>query len=122
MLRVIHLKKTLMDSILDHVNDPFTRLNNDRKDGVPISQPCDDGEYAKLQEEWGKDLRRFTFHTNVELQERLRNMSYWTRIPVTELGSYAIAKLIIDIEKEFNHEKPFKQRRQELKAGRPVGS
>lgn len=111
-----------MSTLLETVTNPFERLTVDRKDGVPIAQPCDDGEYAKLQDEWGKDLRRFTFHTGTELQERLRNMSYWTRIPVTELGSYAIAKLIVDIEKEFNYGKPFKQRRQELKAGRPVGS
>tara|TARA_R100000808_G_C2135661_1_gene144024 strand:+ start:296 stop:649 length:354 start_codon:yes stop_codon:yes gene_type:complete len=92
------------------------------KEGVSISQPASEKDYLKMQDDWqshGDPLKRFTFYAPIELQERIRNMSFWTRVPVSDIGCYALAVALDDLEKEFNSSFPWKSRPQELQPGRP---
>ena len=110
-------------SILKKLKRNITKeLNECVKNKTPISQPASEEDYTAMKKDWdeyGDPLKRFTFYAPVELQERIRNMSFWTRIPVSDIGNYALAQAIEKLEKEYNFGFPWKNRPQDLSPGRP---
>ncbi len=101
--------------------DCFESIRGDIADGYNIKNPMDEEEYLEQKRSWGTEsFKRFTFHAPIELQERLRNLSYWTRMSVSDLGCHALALMIRQIEVDFNDSYPYRTRRHELKKGRKV--
>jgi len=103
--------------------DVFSSIREDIEQGYDIKNPATEQEYKDYKKTWvDQGFKRFTLHAPVELQERLRNISYWTRIAVSDLGCHALALMIRQIEMDFNNSFPYKIRRHELKQGRRIGS
>jgi len=101
--------------------DVFKSIREDIKDGYPVKNAMSEDDYLAQKKDWGKNIfKRFTFHAPIELQERLRNLSYWTRISVSDLGCHALALMVRQLEVDFNDSSPYRARRHELKKGRKV--
>ena len=105
--------------------NPYKTVKQMTGDGVSISQPVTPEEFDKMKDNWGseykKESKRFTSHCPIEVQERLRNMCFWTRVPISDFFVYGLLKVLDEFEHEFNDGSPWKQRPAELIAGRPAG-
>ena len=111
--------KDTYDLVKTIKSDCFSDIREDIRDGYHVKNPMSKSEYLEQKEKWNSNtIKRFTFHAPIELQERVRNLSYWTRISVSDLGCHALALMVRQMEVDFNNSYPYKLRRQELKKGR----
>lgn len=70
---------------------------------------------------------RATFQLRQDLLDRLRNVAYWlsgppARLSLTRIVEEGVLRELERLEKVHHKGKPFPQREDELRGGRPVGS
>ena len=105
--------------------NPKKVLDQSIKSGIEISKPTTDGEWGEMKSSWqekysGQNIKRFTSHCPVEVQERIRNMCFFTRIPISDYFVYALVTVLEQFEKDYNKGTPWGQRPQEVPQGRPL--
>ncbi len=69
--------------------------------------------------------KRATFHVSTEVLDRARNAVFWLsgppeRLTLGRLVERALIDYLKRLEKEHNKGKPFEERHEELRGGRPV--
>lgn len=105
--------------------NPLESLKQMKSDGINLEQEMTPEEFEKMKDTWGseykKATKRFTSHCPIEVQERLRNMCFWTRVPISDYFVYGLVKVLEEFESQFNNGSPWKQRPTELLSGRPAG-
>ena len=119
----VHMNfSTLPENTKQNPKEVLRKMVND---GVQVAQKTTEKEYQTMKDNWQSDYKtatkRFTSHCPIEIQERLRNMCFWTRIPISDYFVHALENMLDEFESNFNEGTPWKQRPQEVPQGRPAG-
>ena len=86
-------------------------------DDEPTDQPgCPMPERAVAPQ--GREKTRLTVRLPVDVLERLRDASYWSRVPIASLAEAALTKLLQRLEQ--GRGKPYPPRAGDLRPGRPI--
>lgn len=105
-------RKTIDDNFLDNLIKPVTSHDGH---SVNTAQKYTERTYKKPKQ----TKQRITVQISVDVIDRLKNAVYWTPgLTLASLAEEAFSKTVDKLEKE--RKKPFPQRKEELKTGRPI--